>query len=210
MRESSSLSSPTKFGRAIMLKEIKDAPGYFLDEEGNVFSAFSNKVLSVYMTEGYPAVKLQIKGKQTSVLLHRIVAHVYGKLDCLFNPDLEVDHKDRDRLNYNLDNLQVLTKYEHQQKTNKDNGWSDSKIPCPSCGSLMLQRSITCSSCKPKPTGAVVRPDIVIEELIDKVIDTGWVKAAKYFEISESTLRRRYTKLTGLSPKVLTEQRKSK
>lgn len=189
---------------------IKDAPGYLVNETGDVLSTFTNKILSRYIVDGYPAVKLQIKGKQTSVLIHRIISHVFGDLYNLFDPELEVDHKDRDRLNLSKDNLQVLSKIEHQKKTNKDNGWSDSRVPCPLCGNLMLQRSVTCTNCKPKPTGKLIKPELSLEDITEKVLLMGWVKAAKDLEVSESTLRRRYTKLTGLSPKVLTEQRKSK
>ncbi|MFP9220041.1 hypothetical protein, partial [Enterococcus faecalis] len=61
-----------------------------------------------------------------------------------------------------------------------------------------------------KPTGRLIKPELSLDDITEKVLLMGWVKAAKELEVSESTLRRRYTKLTGLSPKVLTEQRKSK
>ncbi|UXY92247.1 homing endonuclease [Proteus phage RP7] len=190
---------------------IPDAPNYSINTCGEVYSKFSNRTIATYMVDGYLAVKLQINGKQRTCLVHRLLAHVYLGLHDLWDTTLEVDHIDRNRLNNSLDNLQVLSKDLHLNKTREDNGWGFSKNSCPSCGNMKLQASKVCANCVPKPQGVLKNPEISLEDIVSLVVAGTWGSAAEHLGVSESTLRRRYTKLSGgLSPKNLTKQKKNK
>lgn len=100
---------------------IPPIPEYFINKNGEIFSSYTGKLLTPYMVSGYIAFKLQVNGAQKSCLLHRLLAHTYLDLYDLWDSNLEVDHKDRDKLNNCIDNLQVLTVAEHSIKTKKDN-----------------------------------------------------------------------------------------
>lgn len=65
---------------------------------------------------GYPMVHIPIDGKPTTKLVHRLVAQTF-----LSNPDNfpEVNHKDCDRTNSNVENLEFCTpKYNSQYREN--------------------------------------------------------------------------------------------
>jgi hypothetical protein len=61
----------------------------------------------------------QADGKRKKLQYHRVL------MECLYNaiipPEFDVDHKDADSLNNTFDNLQILTKKEHAQKTADQN-----------------------------------------------------------------------------------------
>lgn len=55
------------------------------------------------------------------------------KLGFVIDPELEVDHIDGDCSNDSVENLQILTKKDHAEKTNLDRRRSITILTCPYC-----------------------------------------------------------------------------
>lgn len=84
--------------------EIKNFPGYFITEEGHVWSANKKIFLKEYLTyNGYLRVNLYKDGKRYSKRLHRIVAETF-----IPNPNnlSQVNHKDENKTNNCVNNLE--------------------------------------------------------------------------------------------------------
>lgn len=91
--------------------ELKDIPGfegrYAVDRNGNVFSYISNKYLNPSKTkDGYLKVSLRANNKAYYYRVHKLVAMTY-----LNNPNNynEINHKDFNRQNNSLDNLEWVS-----------------------------------------------------------------------------------------------------
>lgn len=96
-----------------MQKRLKDFPMYLIDEEGNVFSEYSKKYLKTHLNNrGYVVCQLRnINGKNCIVLLHRLVAKTFIPNK---NADKsEVNHKDGNKLNNCVSNLEWCTRKEN-------------------------------------------------------------------------------------------------
>ena len=97
---------------------MKDVCGYEglykVDENGNVFSVRNNKLLKRMMfPSGYEYVHLcNGKGKTKLFRVHRLVAETF-----IPNPNNlpEVNHKDGDKLNNNVKNLEWCTNVENMR-----------------------------------------------------------------------------------------------
>jgi hypothetical protein len=94
------------------MKQYKDTP-YYISQDGKVFRKwnYGYKQLKPYIDEyGYNKISLFIDKKVISKRIHRLVAECYIK-----NPnDLpEVNHKDTNKLNNNLNNLEWITHREN-------------------------------------------------------------------------------------------------
>lgn len=87
------------------MREIEGFNGnYLIDEQGNIFSKFSNKFLKQRENKrGYKIVDLYIKGERQQLLVHRLVAQTFlnnqNNYPC-------VNHKDEDIKNNNVENLE--------------------------------------------------------------------------------------------------------
>jgi len=95
--------------------DIKGYENYTISRDGKVWSKKKKIYRKCYTsTEGYLQLGLTKDGKQKYFLLHRLLAIAY-----IDNPEgkTTVDHKDRNRLNNNLDNLRWATRTE--QKANQ-------------------------------------------------------------------------------------------
>jgi len=99
------------------LFSIPEYPEYLVNRLGEVFSGKSNKFLKLRtQTSGYLFFSVYIEGKQTNLLLHRVLARLFlnlNSLDSLF----EVDHINSNKKDNTISNLQVLTKSNHRTKT---------------------------------------------------------------------------------------------
>ena len=91
-----------------MIEDWKDIPGYeglyVVSNNGRVMNVRSGRVLKVFDNYlGYKIVSLCRSGKQKTFSVHRLVAEAFIK-----NPDnlREVNHKDEDKSNNNVDNLE--------------------------------------------------------------------------------------------------------
>lgn len=91
------------------MKEIEGYPGYFITEDGRVWSDKRNRLLNIRVSKGgYSEVMLYNNGQCTSFKVHRLVATAFVK-----NPDPEnyniVNHKDGNKLHNHYTNLEWCT-----------------------------------------------------------------------------------------------------
>jgi hypothetical protein len=92
------------------LKETHD-PMYLVDEKGNVFSLFTGKYLkSSESKTGYLVVNIRTNNKRSPCYIHRLVAQAF-----IDNPENkpEVNHKDGNKHNNHVDNLEWVTNQEN-------------------------------------------------------------------------------------------------
>jgi len=94
------------------MKEIEGHTGYFVTKEGLVFSSKTNKFLKFsYDKQGYQRVGIYIGGyKQKTIKVHRLVAKAF-----IANPlnKKDVNHKDGNKSNNNVNNLEWCTRSEN-------------------------------------------------------------------------------------------------
>lgn len=91
------------------MRQFKDTT-YYVEEDGRVFSKKSNRYLKPFkMKNGYYVINL---GKYNRELVHRLVAKVY-----LENPNQfkEVNHKDGNKENNHMSNLEWCTRQQNCQ-----------------------------------------------------------------------------------------------
>lgn len=85
---------------------INNFPNYVLTKRGEVINKVTNKKLSIDYSRNYPAVILYNKSKRKTCFIHRLVAeHFIENVD---NKPI-VNHKDLNRNNYKLSNLEWCT-----------------------------------------------------------------------------------------------------
>ncbi len=93
------------------LEEI-NAPEYCVTTSGKVYSLKSKRFLNIqYNDNGYPCITLRIEGKTKTFKVHRLVALSYLK-DTYFE-GAHVNHKDGDKTNSCVDNLEWVTRSEN-------------------------------------------------------------------------------------------------
>lgn len=96
------------------MKAVKGFEGlYGITEEGKVWSFYTNKFIKhSILNTGYPMVTLWDGKKSYGRTLHRLVAEAYL-------PEIEgkphVNHKDSDRMNPHLDNLEWCNRSENMK-----------------------------------------------------------------------------------------------
>lgn len=96
--------------------EISDFKGlYSVSKEGHVFSISRQKVMSPYNVNGYHMLVLQKDKSKKRMLVHRIVAQTFLKNKNNFP---QVNHKDGNKTNNNVSNLEWCTASE-----NKKHSW---------------------------------------------------------------------------------------
>lgn len=86
---------------------------YIVSSDGIVFSKKNNMILSQYvMNKGYKTVSLSKNKISKRFLVHRIVAQAF-----IHNPDKlpQVNHKDGDKTNNDVSNLEWVTNSENQK-----------------------------------------------------------------------------------------------
>lgn len=102
-----------------MRKDIEDIPGYTIDDNGIVYNT-KDKPAHVRVHRGYCFIRGGNKPRK-SYPLHRIVAKAF--IPNPYNKPM-VNHKDRNRLNNSVDNLEWVTNLEN----NTHWAMEDSKI----------------------------------------------------------------------------------
>ena len=97
-------------------KDIKGYENkYQVSNLGNIRSINYNntnkpKILKPYIRNKYLSVRLSKNGKERHVKVNRIVAETF-----IQRPELEVNHKDGNKLNNSVDNLEWCTRKENVQ-----------------------------------------------------------------------------------------------
>lgn len=110
--------------------EIKGFDGYFISNFGRILGK-SGKILKTYENyKGYLKVGLVVSGKKSTVKkrVHRLVAQAF-----IPNPDNlpEVNHKDLNKQNNRVDNLEWVTGEENRKHYNNiKNTGKDGTIRC--------------------------------------------------------------------------------
>ncbi len=100
----------------ILKKDIDNYLGYYqIDSLGNVWATrkYKDRILKFWIcNSGYKTVGLWLKGKGHNYTIHRLVAQYF-----ILNPEKKstVNHKDGNKLNNNLNNLEWMTQAENLQ-----------------------------------------------------------------------------------------------
>jgi hypothetical protein len=100
--------------------ELKWLLMYGITDDGNIYSHKSNKYLKHHKNDnGYYRVACMIGNQRKSLYIHRLVAEAY-----LVEPtknQIQVNHKDMNRLNNNVSNLEWVTPSENTQHSVDNN-----------------------------------------------------------------------------------------
>jgi len=96
---------------------------YSVSDNGQVRNDITNYILSQRVQQGYHHVTISINKKAKSYRVHRLVAKAF-----IPNPDNKpyVNHKDCNKGNNNVDNLEWVTPEENSQKAVEEGRWSNS------------------------------------------------------------------------------------
>lgn len=97
-----------------MMKEIIKYPDYYVDDAGKVYSRKYGDLRELKQypkTHGYLYVALSKNGKKDYLRVHRLVAEAF-----IPNPDNlpEVNHKDEDKTNNQVNNLEWCTPHDNK------------------------------------------------------------------------------------------------
>lgn len=173
---------------------IPEHPEYLVNSKGSVYSTKSNKELSTWINnKGRVLVTLSLNGVNKHYQVSRLVAGVFGNLPSL-DSDLEVDHINSNKSDNDIANLNALSRAAHLEKTL---GKPFEAKVCSYCGGPVSSKNTKlCLSCIPLKS-----QDITVEQIEYWVKTFSWVRAGKELGLSDNGLRKRYTKLTGKSPK---------
>lgn len=97
---------------------------YLISEYGEVYSEKRNFIMKRRVDKkGYVRIDLMVDGSKVGVSIHRMVALAFIGIckECPDNEDIEVNHKDGDKTNNFIENLEWSThieNIEHARKTN--------------------------------------------------------------------------------------------
>lgn len=107
---------------------------YLCSEEGEIYSLLTNKIMKTHNDkDGYQCLRMTVeKGKAVTVKAHRLIAQTF-----LPNPENkpQVNHKDGNKMNNAVSNLEWCTNKENQKHAIKtglknDSGVNNSRASC--------------------------------------------------------------------------------
>lgn len=95
-----------------MIKDIYDFENYTTNDVGEICNKKSGRILHHYDTNGYERVVLSKHGKPKRIPVHRIVAQAF-----IPNPNNlpQVNHKNGDKKDNRVENLEWCTRSENQR-----------------------------------------------------------------------------------------------
>ena len=93
-----------------MWKKIQDFEDYEVSDKGEIRNSEGLILQQRLSRNGYLRVNLKSKGKYKTVEIHRVVAQAF--LGAIYKK--QVHHKNGDRTDNNVMNLQIVTKKEHR------------------------------------------------------------------------------------------------
>lgn len=98
-----------------MWKIVEEFPNYEVSKDGIVRNRKTLRELAVHTNKpGYSFCRLSKNGKVSNVSLHRIVLCTWDKRENM--EEMVVNHKDGNKKNNNLENLQWLSKNKNLQE----------------------------------------------------------------------------------------------
>ena len=111
-----------------IFKDIKGYEGYFqISNRGRVKSLeryrsnnaglqkVESKILKPFICNGYYKIRIQKNGHRKSFFIHRLVASEFLSLGD-YSAEYQVDHIDNNRLNNDVNNLQIITQAQNIKK----------------------------------------------------------------------------------------------
>ena len=93
-----------------MWKKIQDFEDYEVSDKGEIRNSEGLILQQRLSRNGYLRVNLKHKGKYKTVEIHRVVAQAF--LGAIYKK--QVHHKNGDRTDNNVTNLQIVSKKEHR------------------------------------------------------------------------------------------------
>lgn len=94
---------------------LMEYPKYIIQNNGSIYSIVSNKFMKYSVRCGYPVVKLYNKNKKPFVQsVHKIMAIAFIKNENSITKT-DINHKDGNKLNYNPNNLEWVSKSENMK-----------------------------------------------------------------------------------------------
>lgn len=91
-------------------RQISDFPNYSVSNFGNVMNDKTNKMLRLCNKSGYYNISLTNDNNYKTFKVHRLVAFAF--IENIENKP-EVNHKDKNKLNNNVTNLEWMTRTEN-------------------------------------------------------------------------------------------------
>lgn len=102
---------------------IEKAPKYEISNKGNIRNNITKKLLSPFkQNRGYLQICLSTEFGYWRPTIHRLVAYYF-----LGPSDKEVNHKDLNKTNNNMSNLEYVSRKENMEHASKMNVWSGIK-----------------------------------------------------------------------------------
>lgn len=98
-------------------KEIKNSPGYFITENGEVYNSENKRLKTFYKKDGYERIRLlslEHNGKRVNRSVHLLVACEFLNIGKYAKKNiLQVNHIDGNKKNNHKDNLEEMTQTEN-------------------------------------------------------------------------------------------------
>jgi len=104
------------------MKQIKDFPNYACSINGEVYNIITGRLLKErIISSGYKSVLLTNGNIKKEFLIHRLIALLYLPIRM---KKIFVNHKDGNKLNNNINNLEWCTQKENIQHAYNSNNWN--------------------------------------------------------------------------------------
>lgn len=102
----------------VKLVEVSLDSAYLINEEGHVYSTFTNRFLKPSFSKGtgYLVVNIRVNGKRQPVYIHRLVAAAFLPINYI---QTDVNHRDGNKCNNNVTNLEWCTDAENKEHAKK-------------------------------------------------------------------------------------------